>query len=81
MLVLYFLRNELNLMQNKGGVSFPIVLVVTLIIVAIVIALAYIFLFNTKVRIEDAFGDLTKSITSFSCSLLGPVRGFICPGG
>lgn len=68
-------------MFNKGGVSFPIVLVVTIIVVAIVIALVYIFLFNTKVRLEDAFGDLTKSFTSFSCSILGPVRGFICPGG
>lgn len=67
--------------MQKGGVSFPLVLVITLIVVAIVIALAYIFLYNTKVKLEDAFSDLTKSVGAFACSLFGPVKGFICPGG
>jgi len=68
-------------MPTKGGVSFPLVLVVTLIIVAIIISLLYIFVFNTKTSLEKAFADLVKSVGSFSCSLLGPVQGFICPGG
>lgn len=68
-------------MPEKGAVSFPLVLVITIIIIAIVIYLAYIFLFNTKTRLEGGFADLTKSISDFSCSILGPVKSFICPGG
>lgn len=56
------------------------VLVVTLIIVAIVVALVYIFVFNTKVRLEDAFGDLSNSISEFGCGSLGPASSFVCPG-
>lgn len=67
--------------SQKGGISFPAVLVVSIIIVAIVIALVYIFIFNTKTKLEDAFTGLTKSISQFTCSLLGPASGFICPSG
>ena len=66
-------------MPAKGDVSFPMVLVVTIIIIAIVIALIYIFVWNTKVKLEVAFEDLVKSIGGFGCSLLGPVRGTLCP--
>lgn len=66
--------------MQKGAVSFPIILVITIIIVAVVIYLAYIFIFNTKTNLEGAFADLTKSIGQFACSLFGPLKGFICPG-
>ena len=66
-------------MAEKGGVSFPIVLVVTIILVAIVVLLAYLFIFQTKVKLETAFEDLVKDIGNFGCSLLGPLSGTICP--
>lgn len=65
--------------MQKGGVGFPMVLVVSIIIIAIVIALIYIFTFETKVRLEGAFEDLVKSVSNFGCSLLGPVSGTFCP--
>ena len=68
-------------MPTKGGISFPMVLVVTIIVVAIIVAFFYIFIFNTKTKLEGVFGDLTKSIGSYGCSALGPFRSFICPGG
>lgn len=66
-------------MAEKGGVGFPLVLVVTIIIVAIVVVLVHIFVFQTKVKLEVAFEDLTDSVSEFGCSLLGPVRGSLCP--
>jgi uncharacterized protein YoxC len=66
-------------MSAKGGISFPMVIVVAIIIAAIVLALAYIFIFNTKTNIEESFADLTKSVTSFACSGLGIASGALCP--
>ena len=69
------------MMALKGGISFPIVLVVTILVVAIVVALVYIFVFQTKDKLEDAFGGLTKSVSDFGCSAMGPMKSFVCPGG
>ena len=66
-------------MPIKGGVSFPMVIAVSIIIIAIVIALIYIFVWNTKVKLELAFEDLVGSIGNFGCSLLGSVKGSVCP--
>ena len=68
-------------MSSKGGISFPMVLVVTLIIVAIVIALSYIFIFQTSERLQGAFTEIIDSATKFGCNVLGPVQSFVCAEG
>ena len=68
-------------MSLKGGVSFPLVLVVSIIVIAVVIAFLYVFIFQTKGSLEGSFEELTDDVGEFGCSTLGPVQGFICPNG
>lgn len=66
--------------MSKGGVSFPMILVVTLIIAAIVLAVAVYFIVTSKESIEVLFADSVKSIQRFFCGLFGPAGSLICAG-
>lgn len=65
-------------MAQKGGISMPLVLVVSIIVVAIIIAFVVIFLTTTHAKLETGFDGLVKSINQMFCSMLGAFRGFLC---
>ena len=62
----------------KGAVSYPMVVIVSLIVVAIVLICAYFFLYQGSTAITASFNTMQASFRQWICSLFQGLGGVIC---
>jgi hypothetical protein len=64
-------------MREKGGISFPAVMVVSIIIIVIIWILAYLFMFQSTGYITEFVAKLIDSFKAWVCGLLGYLKALV----
>jgi len=63
--------------MKKGGISFPAVLVVSIILMVIVLVLAYIFMFQSSEKVTTFVNELIEDFKAWLCGLLGILKSLV----
>jgi hypothetical protein len=62
----------------KGAISYPMVIIVSMIIGVVILVLAYYFMYQGSTEIAKSFSGFEQSFRKWECSLFGSLGGAVC---